>query len=44
MPSEATSRCPICDTRVNVNAGSPTPAHQADGAATQCNGTGKPSH
>ncbi len=42
--SEATSRCTVCDAKLNVNAGAPAPAHQADGAATQCDGTGKPTH
>lgn len=44
--SEAMSRCPVCGARVYVNAGSPTPAHQPDGAAAgsaQCQGTGQPS-
>jgi hypothetical protein len=44
--SEAMSRCPACGARVHVNAGSPTPAHQPDGAgpgASQCQGTGQPS-
>ena len=44
--SEAMSRCPVCGARVHVNAGTPTPAHQPDGAAgaaTQCSGTGQPS-
>ncbi len=44
--SEVMSRCPVCGARVYVNAGTPTPAHQPDGvtgAATQCDGTGRPS-
>jgi len=46
MSSEAISRCPACGARVHVNVGSPTPAHQPDGAAQsagQCPGTAKPS-
>lgn len=43
---EAMSRCPVCGARVHVNAGSPTPPHQPDGAAQgadQCPGSGQPS-
>ncbi|GGM08559.1 hypothetical protein ACFFX1_01890 [Dactylosporangium sucinum] len=43
---EAMSRCPACGARVYVNAGSPTPPHQPDGAtqgAAQCPGSGQPS-
>ncbi|GAA3244524.1 hypothetical protein GCM10010532_087660 [Dactylosporangium siamense] len=42
MSTEATSRCPVCDAKVHVNAGAPTPPHQA--GAGQCDGTGKPTH
>ncbi|MET7423173.1 hypothetical protein [Dactylosporangium sp. NPDC005555] len=44
MSSEATSRCPVCDAKVHVNAGAPAPSHHADGASGQCAGTGKPTH
>jgi hypothetical protein len=44
MSDEVTSRCPVCDAKVPVNAGAPTPAHQAEGTPTQCDGTGMPTH
>ncbi|WP_432988479.1 hypothetical protein [Dactylosporangium sp. CA-233914] len=44
--TQAISRCPECGARVHVNAGSPTPSHQPDGAgpgAGECPGSGRPS-
>ena len=39
---EVMSRCPVCQARVNVNAGAPTPPHKAEGSDAQCAGTGQP--
>jgi hypothetical protein len=41
--SQVMSRCPVCDHRVYVNAGAPTPEHVGDGTDTRCPGTGQPS-
>jgi competence CoiA-like predicted nuclease len=41
--SQVMSRCPVCQARVYVNAGNPTPPHQAEGSEQQCPGTGQPS-
>ncbi|MEV6521327.1 hypothetical protein AB0M43_05185 [Longispora sp. NPDC051575] len=43
MEHEVMSRCPVCEARVYVNAGSPTPPHPADGPGGPCPGAGQPS-
>jgi len=40
---EVMSRCPVCQERVYVGAGEPTPPHNAEGSDKQCPGTGQPS-
>lgn len=40
---ETMSRCPVCGARVYVNAGTPTPTHQAEGETATCPGSGRPS-
>jgi hypothetical protein len=43
MVVQVMSRCPVCQARVYVGAGAPTPQHNEDGTDKPCPGAGQPS-